>query len=96
MNFMVRASYPYHKFAEVIEVYNKIEARPHSVRTQGVFNRLDLEHGWETYAVYEVDEGKETEFSQWIARVLAPYAGIEGYSAQIDVVTKTARPTSRG
>ena len=38
---------------------------------------------------------KEAEFSQWITRVIAPYAGIEGYNIQINVVTKTARPTSR-
>lgn len=96
MNFMVRTSYPPHKGAEVAALYNKSEARPHSVRTQGMFNRVDLKHGWETYTIYEVEEGKETEFNQWITRVLTPYAAIEGFNAQIDTVTKVVRPTSRG
>jgi len=42
-----------------------------------MFNRVDLKYGWETYAIYEVDEGKEDEFNQWIVRVLTPYASIE-------------------
>ena len=96
MNFMVRTSYPPHKAAEIGALYNKSEARPHSVHTQGMFTRVDLKHGWETYAIYEVEEGKETEFNQWIVRVLTPYAGIAGFNAQIDTVMKSARPASRG
>jgi hypothetical protein len=96
MNFMVRTSYPLNKFNDVSELFNKSEARPHSIRTQGMFLRPDLKNGWESYTIYEVDEGKETEFSQWINRVLLPFTGIEGFNAQIDTVMKTARPTRSG
>ncbi|HEY41266.1 MAG TPA: hypothetical protein G4O18_05345 [Dehalococcoidia bacterium] len=93
MNFMVRTSYPYLKFNEVNELHNKTEARPHSVHTQGVFIRTDMNHGWESYAIYEVDEGKDTEFTQWINNILSLFRGIEGFSAQVDIVFKAARPT---
>jgi hypothetical protein len=96
MNFMVRTSYPYHKFNEVNELHDKTEARPHSVHTQGVFIRPELNRGWESYAIYEVDEGKDTEFTEWINRILNLFRGTEGFSAQIDTVMKAARPTRSG
>ena len=93
MFFLVRSIWPSHKQTEALEAFNKMPRTPAFVKALGTYNRPDIKHGFETYAIFEVEEGKEAEGLQHITQRMAPYNSVEGFEWQVDVVMKSARPT---
>lgn len=87
MHVMITTTYPLHKAIEVAEVFNRLgEPTEAFLKRLYVFSRPDLESGWKSYTIEEVEEGKEYEGLWAIGQRLAQYAGIEGYKFDMRVV----------
>jgi len=64
MFVMIRSKFPTHKSSEVRNIWNKQPKPKPYVTHIGTFNRLDLENGYESYGLYEIEDGKYAEWVQ--------------------------------
>jgi hypothetical protein len=95
MFVLIRTKYPPNKFSEATAMWNKQPKPAPYAKSLGTFNRVDLNNGWETYTIVEVQDDKYSEWFQAAAKALFPFMSIEGYELQIDVVSKSATPTGK-
>ena len=86
MFLLVRSIWPSHKQTEVMEAFNKMPRTPEFVKSLGTYNRPDIEHGFEAYAIFELEAGKENEGLQELSRSMVPFFDIEGFRYRIETV----------
>ncbi len=85
MIIISEVSYPVESVRELVKRFSELPALPDFISMQGPYGTSAVGVGYRAIAIYEFDDSKYTEATEFIQKRLSTYIGVPGYTYSANI-----------